>query len=49
MWLEDPIERALSVIAVSEVEDAFDNCLALLEVSCSHVIEACGSFLRFPL
>lgn len=48
-WLEDPIERALSVCALIEVEDAFDDFLALLEVSCPHMSEAWGSILRFPL
>lgn len=28
-WLEDPIERALAVFAVSKVEDTFDDFLAL--------------------
>lgn len=49
LWLEDPIERALTVFAVSEVEDAFDNFLALLEVSSPGVIEACWSIWRFLL
>lgn len=39
-WLEDPIERALSVCAVTEVEDAFEDFLALLEVSRPHMSEA---------
>lgn len=38
-WLEDPVERALSVAALSEVEDVFDNFLALLEVSRPGVVE----------
>lgn len=46
-WLEDPVERALFVSAVSEVEDVFDNFLALLEVSCPGVVEACWKSLRF--
>lgn len=48
-WLEDPVERALSVSAVSEVEDVFDNFLALLEVSRPRVVEACWKSQRFLL
>lgn len=46
-WLEDPVERALFVSALSEVEDVFDNFLALLEVSRPGVVEACWKTLRF--
>lgn len=47
--LEDPIERTLAVFAVSEVEDTFDDFLALLEFSIPCVIEGCRSVLGFPV
>lgn len=47
-WLEDPVERARSVSALSDVEDVFDKFLALLEVSCPAVVEACWKSRRFP-
>lgn len=46
-WLEDPVERAPSVSTVSEVEDVFDNFLALPEVSRPGVVKASWKSWRF--
>lgn len=49
MWLEDPVERAMAVFAVSKVEDTSDDFLAFSEVSFSREMEGCRSFLGFPV
>lgn len=48
-WLKDSIKRASTVFAGCNIKQAFDNFLALFEVSLAYVSEICRSFYGFPV